>query len=751
MKKVELLSPAGDFSSLKQAIHNGADAIYLGGKNFGARAFANNFSNEELEYAIKYAHLYDVKIYVTVNTLIYEEETNDFFKYIDFLVSIKVDALIMQDLGMIKTVKEMYPDITIHASTQFHNYNNDTLEVLKDLGVKRVVLARELSIDEINNMSCNIEKEVFIHGALCVSYSGECLFSSLVANRSGNRGECAGSCRLPYDLMKDDEILKLKDKYLLSTRELNTTLNIKELLDSNITSLKIEGRMKTPAYVGFVTKTYRHLIDNYYNNLNCVISKEDTIKLTKLYNREFTNGYLFNTKELMNINTPNHLGIKLGEVLDINSKYIKIKLIDELHQGDGIRFFNTDIGMITNFIYNEKELLINHAKSGDIILLDNKDNLNIKTTVLKTYDILLNKELENYELKKINIDIIVKAHLNQELYISFSDNTNTVSELGSIIKPSLTSPITKDSITKQLSKLNSTLFMVNNISIQMDENIFISVKELNNIRRLLVSKLISLRENKGIVLVKKDINNKQIITNPQLELSVLVKNKEQLEACLNKVDNIYITNYPLYLEYKNKYKNIYYKIKRLNNEEFSFNNDKLLISDISGVKYNKDNYLVSDYYLNITNSYSLQTLYEMSVNKVTLSVELSNISLNNLIKEYVNRYKNLPSVEIIIYGRLELMLMKYCPLNLILNKENSCHVCKGPHKYYLVDKLLKKYPIVNDNCITHIFNYRNIDKFDSLLYYKKIGINSFRIELFDEDEKEVKELIDRFKNILFKF
>ncbi|MEG0995164.1 MAG: peptidase U32 family protein [Bacilli bacterium] len=351
MKKVELLSPAGDFSSLKQAIHNGADAIYLGGKNFGARAFANNFSNEELEYAIKYAHLYDVKIYVTVNTLIYEEETNDFFKYIDFLVSIKVDALITQDLGMIKTVKEMYPDITIHASTQFHNYNNDTLEVLKDLGVKRVVLARELSIDEINNMSCNIEKEVFIHGALCVSYSGECLFSSLVANRSGNRGECAGSCRLPYDLMKDDEILKLKDKYLLSTRELNTTLNIKELLDSNITSLKIEGRMKTPAYVGFVTKTYRHLIDNYYNNLNCVISKEDTIKLTKLYNREFTNGYLFNTKELMNINTPNHLGIKLGEVLDINSKYIKIKLIDELHQGDGIRFFNTDIGMITNFIY----------------------------------------------------------------------------------------------------------------------------------------------------------------------------------------------------------------------------------------------------------------------------------------------------------------------------------------------------------------------------------------------------------------
>ena len=208
MQKPELLSPAGNMDALKAAIHNGADAIYISGKNFGARKFADNFDNKSLIEAINYAHLYDVKIYVTTNTLIYENEVEDFISYLKFLYLNGVDAVIMQDIGMMSLARKIVPNLEIHASTQGNNCNDDTLKLYNELGVSRVVLARELSLEQINGLKTNIEKEVFIHGALCICYSGCCLFSSLNGGRSGNRGECAGPCRLPYTLIKNNKIVK---------------------------------------------------------------------------------------------------------------------------------------------------------------------------------------------------------------------------------------------------------------------------------------------------------------------------------------------------------------------------------------------------------------------------------------------------------------------------------------------------------------------------------------------------------------
>ena len=262
MKK-ELLAPAGDFETLKQAIHNGADAVYLGGKRFGARHFAPNFDNDELVEAIKYAHLYGVKVYVTVNTIIYEDEVDDCLEYLIFLHKNHVDAVIMQDIGMISLVRKVLPNLEIHASTQAHTHNINQIRLFEKLGVTRVVVAREVSIDEINKLDTNLEIEAFIHGALCVCYSGQCLFSSILLNRSGNRGECAGICRLPFDLMEDNKKINLDDKYLLSTKELNTMGHIKELLDSKITSFKIEGRLKGAATIGFITGIYRMFIEQY--------------------------------------------------------------------------------------------------------------------------------------------------------------------------------------------------------------------------------------------------------------------------------------------------------------------------------------------------------------------------------------------------------------------------------------------------------------------------------------------------------
>ena len=267
MKKPELLAPVGNKECLIAAIEAGCDAIYLSGIMFGARKFANNFNNQELKEAIDYAHKYKVKVYVTVNTLIYEDEVEEFIKYVDFLHKSNVDALIMQDIGMMDLVRKTYPNLKIHASTQMHIHNLEGTKFMEDLGLERVVLARETSLLEIKKIkeNTNIQLEIFIHGALCMCYSGQCLMSSLIGGRSGNRGTCSQCCRLQYDLISDNKKVN-KNKYLLSTKDLNSIDNLYKLLELNIDSLKIEGRMKSPEYVYQVVKIYRMIIDNYYLN-----------------------------------------------------------------------------------------------------------------------------------------------------------------------------------------------------------------------------------------------------------------------------------------------------------------------------------------------------------------------------------------------------------------------------------------------------------------------------------------------------
>ena len=419
----ELLSPAGNMECLKAAVNNGADAIYLGGKTFGARAYAGNFSNEELKEAVNYAHLYGVKIYITVNTIIYNNEVDELIKYIEYLYKIGVDALIMQDIGMISLVRKVFPNMEVHASTQCHNHNYEGIKLLKELGVTRIVLDREMSLEEIENIDVDIEKEVFIHGALCNCYSGCCLFSFMNGGRSGNRGECTQVCRLPFKLIKNGKYIDTPNKYLLSTKELNTISNFDKLLDSDIVSFKIEGRMKSPSYVGYVTRLYRKLIDNHTNK----VTSEEENNLKILFNRDFTSGYLFNDK-VMNTSTSNHQGLEIGRVLEVTPKKIKIKVTNNLYQEDGIRFKNSNLGMIANFIYNEKDLLINTANKGDIIYLDNKINLKEKDILIKTSSGHLDEEILSTSEKKIIITIDV-LQINDYLEITFKDNNgNKVSD-----------------------------------------------------------------------------------------------------------------------------------------------------------------------------------------------------------------------------------------------------------------------------------------------------------------------------------
>lgn len=717
----ELLSPAGNMECLKAAIHNGADAIYLGGKSFGARAFAGNFTNEELLEAVNYAHLYGVKIYVTVNTIIYNSEVEELIKYIEYLYTIGVDALIMQDIGMISLVRKTFPNMEVHASTQCHNHNNEGIKLLKELGVTRIVLDREMTLEEIENIDVDIEKEVFIHGALCNSYSGCCLFSYMNGGRSGNRGECTQSCRLPYKLIKNGEYVNTENKYLLSTKELNTINNFNKLLDSDIASFKIEGRMKSPSYVGYVTRLYRNLIDNYNNKITS--KEEDNLKI--LFNREFTNGYLFKDK-VMNINTSNHLGLELGKVLDINKNKIKIKLDKDLYQEDGIRFKNSNKGMIANYIYNEKGLLINRASKGDIIYLDNKINLKEKDILVKTSSNYLDKEILSISEKKIPVDIEVALEDNY-LTIIFKDNTNIVKDKIKVDIP-IKRNTTNEEIEEKITKLGNTPFICNKINIDINKDIFVNMKDLNNIRRLLCDKLIKERTSikRDIIINKYNFTyNKDNSYN--IEVSVLARNKQQVKAALDmNIDRIYVDS-KLYNEYKDNNK-IYLRLERVNNN-YNYDSNNILATELGAINKYKNTNLISDYYLNVVNNYSIKYLLDKGVKRVTLSPE---INYNNL-DDYI-----LDKIEIIIYGTIENMLTKSCPI-----KELNICPCKEEDIYYLEDINKNRYRVLHNNCLTHIMHYKKINYIDNIKYYKDLGIRSYRLELLDENYDEVVELISK--------
>ena len=747
MKK-ELLSPAGDFETLKQAIHNGCDAVYLGGKKFGARKFASNFDDEEMIKAIKYCHLYGVKIYVTVNTIIFDNEVDDCLKYVTFLHKNGVDAVIMQDMGMITLVRKVLPNLDIHVSTQAHTHNINQIRLLEELGVTRIVTAREMSLGEIKKLDTKLEIETFIHGALCVCYSGQCLFSSFLLNRSGNRGECAGICRLPFKLLENGNEIKTEGKYLLSPKELNTTNHIKELLDSNITSFKIEGRMKSPTTIGFITRLYRMLIDHYEKNEEISLTSTEQEQLMVLFNRGFTEGYLFNKsgKDLMNITSPNHVGIMMGKVIDFNKKRIKIKLDKPLHQNDGIRFEQEQLGMIVNYIYGDHDKLVSSANSGDIIEIDNKVGLSKKCDVLKTVDSLLLEELEKYKEKKINIDINASASINGKFSLIITDNINKVVVEEDIVSKATGSGTSKDRILEQLLKLGDTPFKVDNYILNIDSNIFVPISKLNELRRKAVEKLVYLRENnKKNVIINDKFSLVKANSNSKIKINTLVRNEQQLLACIDaSVDNIYVTDYDLYKKYK-YLNNIYYRLDRVISNYRDYHNEKLLVGEMGSVyKYRDDNIINSDYYLNVSNSYHVSYLRNLGINNITLSVEDSIDTIGSIVNNVGNN-----NIEVIVYGRLEAMIMKYCPLKMLINNDRvPCNVCRNGKKYELVDRNGAHYPLIQDKELTHIMYYQKYDIIKDMDKLNKFGILNYRFEFFDENNKEIKEIIEKAKTIL---
>ncbi len=736
MKK-ELLSPAGNFDALKMAVIHGADAVYVGGKKFGARAFATNFSDEEMLEAIFYCHLHGVKLYVTVNTMIYESELESVLAYISFLYQNHVDAIIMADLGLMKLCHDMFPDLEIHASTQAHTHNIEQIKLFEKLGVKRVVLARELSLKEINLFPKSMEYEVFIHGALCISYSGQCLFSSLLLDRSGNRGSCAQICRLPFSLCKNGAEIKTNGNYLLSTKDLNTSTIFSQLLSSNITSFKIEGRMKSPAYVGYITQMYRSLMNEFDEKKSCFVTNKMVQSAAVLFHRGFTEGKIDckSDQDFMNQSTSNHQGILIGEVLSISNQKIKILLQQDLHQEDGIRFLEEEKGMIVNFLYNEKDLLISNAKRGEIVFVDNKIHLTKKCKVMKTMDSILEKEILNQKESKIPLQMRANITLNG-IFLWIFDGEKSITLSKDIVTIAKNCPITESKVKAQLTKLGNTPFYVQSIEIQLEDHLFLSIKDLNDFRREAIDLFIKKRvERKEITFGRE--RRETPAFDSKVEVYATVRKESQLKKLLSfHISGIYVEDLKLYQKYQNK--NVIYRTNRVQHHIKKENVSSILAGE-TGSFISYDCEKSTDYFFNIANHAASDLLIKNHAKRICLSPEMKEEELRRLLEFYPQGNP----FEIILYGRLEVMVLNHCILKMNVNQEQKCQVCKRKDQYTLKDRNGAMYPMIMDSFHhTHIFYHSIKNDISKLNLYYQLGIRKFRLEFLDETDEEIEQIIN---------
>ncbi len=497
---IDLLSPVGDFECLKAAVQNGANSVYFGADLFSARAYASNFNLEDLEKAIIYAKTRGVKTNLTLNTLIKDTEFNDAFELAKKAYELGIDAIIVQDLGLARQLIKNFPDLDIHASTQMSIHNLQGVLELQKLGFKRVVLSRELSIQEIEHIcnNCNVEIECFIHGALCISYSGQCLFSSMIGGRSGNRGKCAQACRLPYEFLENDK--KIDSGHILSPRDLCGLDFIPNLVNAGVTCLKIEGRMKNPEYVATVTRIYRKYINLAESDVEYIIDENDKKTLLQVFNRGMSSsGHLSNepNKDLIFKEKPNNMGLFLGKVEKYNKTkgYITVKLKEPIEIGDTIAL-EKESGTynISELMFkdkNIKETFINQT----VTIGRMKGNINLGDKIYKISSKKLNQisqdsiKSENRKVK-LNCKITIKKALPIELKVTSANNLDIYSNLNIICKsdviPELAKnrPLEKEKVLSQLNKTNDSLYEFNNICIDLDDGLFLpKISTLNELRR----------------------------------------------------------------------------------------------------------------------------------------------------------------------------------------------------------------------------------------------------------------------------
>ncbi|MBR0350946.1 MAG: U32 family peptidase [Clostridia bacterium] len=693
---VELLSPVGDFDCLKAAVQNGADCVYFGSNMFSARASATNFDINNLEKAIQYAKLRGVRTNLTLNTLIKNNEFEAAYNLAKSAYEFGIDAIIVQDLGLGMKLINDFPDLPIHASTQMSAHNLQGVLELEKLGFKRVVLARELSAEEIEYIckNTNVEIECFIHGALCICYSGQCLFSSMVGGRSGNRGKCAQPCRLPYSLV-DDNNSTLDSGYILSPKDLYGLEFLPQLIKCGVTSFKIEGRMKTPEYVATITRIYRKYI-NLANSLlkensqsidntdktAYKIDEQDKKALLQVFNRGLSStGHLDKepNQNLIYKDKPNNMGLPLGIVQKFNNNkgYITLKLKENISVGDTVSLENeTGTYTISELMKNDKNITL--GKTGDIVTIGRmKGNINVKDNVYKMSSKELTKtalDSLDKENKKIllNAKITIKKGNPLSILITSANNydiyndLNLTCSLDEVPVDAQNRPLTKETVIEKINKTGNTFFEFARIDVDLDENCFIpSLSLLNELRR----KSLEAVENFGLSRITRKANESSFNSvctssanlqsknqTPKISLLLNVLNTSLDYTRIENIDKLYIPlkyfankkysfilkslseKFKLYIYLptiiKANYRNMF--LNNIENSVTDYNIKGIVLSNISNfvllenLLNNKKLELIANYTFNIYNNETINELKKLGISCYTVSPELDKESIINL-------------------------------------------------------------------------------------------------------------------------
>lgn len=800
---VELLAPAGDWDCMRAAVANGADAVFFGVEKFNARARANNFRMDELPEIMAFLHSYGVKGFLTFNILVFENELPDAKTLIDACIDAGVDAVIVQDLGLVKMIREISPDFPIHGSTQMTITSPEAVEFTKPFNMERVVLGRENNLKQIRMIGdqARLPMEVFVHGALCVSYSGQCLTSEMWGGRSANRGECAQACRLPYDLMVDGEVQPMGDvTYLLSPKDLAAIDLMPELIEAGVTSFKIEGRLKSPEYVANVVSKYRKAIDKYFEGDRSNISKEERRELQQSFSRGFTHGFLegTNNKKLVDGTFPKSRGVYLGTVEQILRDGVVCRIEAPLKRGDGIVF---DAGDPTKKeeggrVYDLRRKGIKvEGEAGEGWVVDiiagrndvDLRRLHVGDRIWKTNDPALDKALrQTYETEKpyrvFPVHVQVSGRAGEVLQTWWTDTQKGVtvqvdSELA--LDTAQKRPMDAALLEEQFGRLGGTIFQLEALESHLEGDVIVPMRELNSIRRRAVELLAGERPKppvyvKRAVEVYGDAAHTGVAegVRGEAELTALCRSLPQVEAALAAgVKNIYadfefIKQFPaavaavraagakialatprIHMPNENGY---HANILRLEPDAVLVRNTGALYYYLRRRQEQPDAVhprLIGDFSLNIANHKAVDLFLEAGCDTVTPSYDLNIQQMVDLLGR-----SETSRMEIVIHQHLPMFHTEHCVYCTFMSEGTDYTNCGRPceeHRASLQDRIGMSHPVrVDEGCRNTVYNAVEQSGAEYLNNFRELGVSSYRIEFLEETPEQVAEVISLYTRAL---
>lgn len=773
MNEPELLAPAGDWDCVRAAVSNGADAVYFGLPRFNARMRARNFTESDLPEVMRFLHNHGVKGYVALNVLIFPDELDAAFAQLGLLASAGVDAVIVQDVGLAALGAAAFPTLRVHASTQMTVTSPEGVVFAESLGVKQVVLARELSLRELAKFPASVPLEVFVHGALCVAYSGQCLTSEALGRRSANRGECAQACRMPYEMVVDGAVRDLGDKkYLLSPQDLAAVREIPDLLRAGVMSFKIEGRLKSPEYVAAVTSVYRKAIDAAVAGLQAEVTDEDWYALEMTFSRGLFGGWMHgvNHQELVQARFGKKRGALVGKIARVGRDHVVLsEAAVPVKPGDGLVF---DTGEDTE---NEEGGRIYEVRGAALFFEHGRIDFRripVGARVWKTDDPALGHRLRTSYAgrpggrpgRKQSLDVTVRGRVGEPMRLE-ARGVEVVSRFP--LEAARSRPLSTTALAAQLGRLAETPFRPGQIENLIEGEVMLPVSELNRMRRELVHRIEAERGTAVPVCTVRDFlpGPQPVGRKAEPFLTVLCRTPQQLEVALASGIGEVFVDYEDIRRYKDAVARVrevgtarvYLATPRIQKagEEGFFKlianaaPDGVLVRNIGGISFFSGSSLdvIGDFSLNVANALTARVFHERGIRRLTISHDLNAEQVLALLASAPAEW-----FELTLHHHMPMFHMEHCAFAAFLSKGKDYTDCGRPcekHRVHLRDRVGMDHPLRADvGCRNTLFNA--VPQSGASFYpaFAAAGVRAFRIELLEESADGTREILTAYRDLL---